>query len=250
MVNFLNFVKSHPLCSLIIGIITLCPLFLYLWQFHDGLSSNESAWSTFGTFVGGIYSPLFTFASVIVLVATLLEINQANRKTFELSQRNNIISDITVLTKLLDNSINKKLFIVASSRVEGMNSLGNAVLTKLSASKPNTEEDIWDASIQRFDNSSQDTFRDEMPILREIMLRIHNINDEELKEQAQAIFKAIIPNDDRFWLQCYTRRYDDKTKLLLEFWSPFSSIPPQLERLLQSSSNPMFVTTGKIMNRY
>lgn len=237
MVNLWKHVKSHPLISLLVIFITLSPLCLYFLNFHDGFSSNESAWSTFGTFIGGIYSPLFTFASVIVLVATLLEINQANRKTFEFAQRTNIISDITELTKLLDASINKKNFIVAAGRVEGMRSLCNAVLETLSSTKPNIDVDIWDTAARRFEGSSQGTFRDEIPIIREIMLRIHNIEDEELKEQAQAIFKAIIPNDDRFWLQCYIRRYDANTKLLLEMWRPFSSIPPSLEGLRNPHSN-------------
>jgi uncharacterized membrane protein len=229
--------RENKCKSLIIGLIiffiTAAPLIFYLWNFRHGLSEDANAWVVFGTYIGGVYGPVFTLTSVIVLVVTVVEINQSNRINIELSKNVNIISEIIELSKLLDNSLEKNKHLTHSGRNYTFEWFANAVQSKFIGNDPGSEEEIKDASILRFKDNDIDLFRDEMFILKEILLRIHNIDDEDLQERARAIFKGIIPNQERYWMACYVSRFHKDMKLLIALWPNFSVMPKYLYDLLQ-----------------
>lgn len=231
--SLVTFMKNNPIRSFVLALILLTPLFLYFFKFHNGLSSNETSWATFGTFIGGVYGPLFTFASVIVLVATLLEINESNRKNFEFSQNKNIINEIIELTKILDISLKNNIIFCTEGRLKNINWLNSIIKSRFAASPPSDEQEIWDASIDKFVNNEIELFSDQIHILREILIRIHNIEDSDLKESAQSIFKSMIPNYERFWLECFIHRFHKDIKLLIALWPSFSVLPHALYSLIE-----------------
>lgn len=232
-----NWYKQNKIISIFIGLaiigIIAAPLIAYLWNFRHGLSADANAWSVFGTYIGGVYSPVFTFASVIVLVITVIEINQSNRINIETSRSVNIISEVIELSKLLDQSLNRNKSLSAAGRTYTFEWFANAVQQQFIGNDPSSEEDIKQASISRFSDNDIDLFRDEMFILKEILLRIHLVEDQDLKERAQAIFKGIITNQERYWLECYVIRFHKDMKLLIALWPNFSVMPKYLYDLLQ-----------------
>lgn len=53
-------------------IILITPLVLYFYKFNEGLSSNDQAWSSFGSYFGGVSAALFSFASFISVLYGLI----------------------------------------------------------------------------------------------------------------------------------------------------------------------------------
>src|SRR5471030_1318683 len=67
-------------------IFLVIPLLTYFFKFRNPLSDNPQDWAAFGSYLGGVYSALFGFLSVLVLVATLREMRNANRHERENSE--------------------------------------------------------------------------------------------------------------------------------------------------------------------
>lgn len=62
--------------NLVFAAIAACavPLALWLWVFWTpSLSDNHARWSEFGSFLGGVLSPVLAFTSFLVLLATIHE---------------------------------------------------------------------------------------------------------------------------------------------------------------------------------
>lgn len=225
--------KKSFLIGFILFTLTISPLAIYLWNFRHGLSDDANAWVVFGTYMGGIYGPVFTFASVVVLVITVVEINQSNKLNIELTSSVSITAGIIEVSRLLDESLNKNSYLNVSGRDYTFKWFANAVQAHFINDAPSKEEQIKDASIERFKDKDIDILRDEMYILKEILLRIHFIEDNDLKERARAIFKGIIPNHERYWMECYVARFHKDIHALITSWSAFSVMPKYLFDLLQ-----------------
>ncbi|HGV9286785.1 TPA: hypothetical protein ACNOHR_002066, partial [Enterobacter hormaechei] len=93
--RIIQWIRTHKTLSTIITVLTsfifLTPLCLYFVNFHHALSSDPNKWSAFGSYIGGVYGPLATIISVVVLVITVIEINQSNRINITESKNNNHI---------------------------------------------------------------------------------------------------------------------------------------------------------------
>ncbi|BEO30092.1 MAG: hypothetical protein E7J62_12870 [Serratia marcescens] len=225
-------IRAHKIASLIAILITtlifLAPLLLYFYTFHYSLSSDPNKWSVFGSYFGGVYGPLATIISVIVLVITVIEINQSNRISITESKNNNHINDIVNLCEILDKRIDKNNLI--PNRNYQFESLSDIIRRKITNDVSLNEYDIWKESIRKFDNSEFPLFENESKIMEEILIRINSSETLELKERAKSIFYGIIPNNERFWLECYMHRFKSpEREPLIPSWGTFSQVPTHLK---------------------
>jgi|GEM_PF-1625116 len=224
-------VKAYPIWAILI-ISAFVPLIFYFKKFHGALSSDLAVWSTFGTYIGGVYGPIFTLASVLVLVKTLLEISNFNQKSLEQSQKSNSLAQTIKLIEIMDLAITKTS-IIGENREQNFKWLGDAVKERFKVNDPANETEVRDASVARFKDTDAGSLDDAMSILKEILTRINIAEDEELKASSMAAFRAMIPNNERYWLECFAERFHPDIKLLIKLWpSPFSILPPDLNRLI------------------
>lgn len=233
LTKFWLFIKDYKVISIIVVLLSILacsmPLILYGLTFKDFPSENSTDWASFGTYIGGIYGPIFTLLSVIVLVLTVIEINQSNNINNERLRASETISQIIELTNILNSSIDKNpLF---HDRNHTFNWLGDAVKMHFKEQAPHQEDVIWKCSIRRFKDI--EFLRDQVDIVKEIFIRIDDIETTELRNRAESIFKAMIPNDERFWLECFIRRFHKHLTPLIDEWKPFSVIPGSLSRLIE-----------------
>ncbi|MEQ9883717.1 hypothetical protein ABRP83_16300 [Pectobacterium brasiliense] len=224
---------THPRWSIFV-IISTIPICLYFWRFNSHLSYDPQIWSAFGTFIGGIYGPIFTLASVFVLVATLISINNFNVKTFKENQKANSLSQIIKLIEIMNLALDKKNKFLSNNRSYAFDWLFDAIIERCKYEHPSNEQELWDIATFRFEDTDIYTFHDEIAIFNEILLRINNADDEELKGSAIAAFRAIIRNDERFWLECFTKRFHNEKSLIIKLWpTPFCIMPAKLLSLIE-----------------
>ncbi|MNB71258.1 hypothetical protein D3C81_185910 [compost metagenome] len=234
--KIMQMVRSHKTLSTIITVIItllfLTPLYLYFDTFHYSLSSDPNKWSSFGSYIGGVYGPLATVISVIVLAITVIEINQSNRINITESKNNNHINGIIKLCEMLDNRIDKNSLI--KNRDYEFDFLNDTIRRKIKDENSLSEYDIWKESIRKLSNNEFILFENESEIMEEILLRINSSETLELKERAKSIFYGIIPNDERYWLECYMHRFKlPEWDPLLPGWGTFSKVPTVLKDLVE-----------------
>jgi len=93
----------------IISIIFICiSMGFYFGTFHNGMSEDYEAWSTFGTFIGGVLSPLFSFMS---LLAVLIVFSSERKEKKEIEKENIFFQYLNTL----DKSYNRIEFIKTDS---------------------------------------------------------------------------------------------------------------------------------------
>lgn len=209
-------------------LIALIPIALYFSIFNRSLSHDNQVWGAFGSFIGGVYSSLFGFASAIVLIVTLYEMRTFNRKQTEYQKREKILDDIKMLCELLTKSLNTNTFLVPS-RARFFEIITSQFAAYLTMYKPNDEEEIWNKAI-RYDDYVSGLFEEEIPIIKEIFFRLEFIVDTDLRDIAKLIIKSELPPLERFWIECYVRHYHSYAKSIFNNWPDFSQIPPRLSR--------------------
>lgn len=73
--------KSAAVVSIWLSIIAIFIVVgLYFFQFNDGLSHSSERWADFGSYVGGVLSPVFAFMAFALGLYTLNQTRQQNRR--------------------------------------------------------------------------------------------------------------------------------------------------------------------------
>lgn len=207
-------------------IIALIPIALYLSIFNHSLSHDNQTWGAFGSFIGGVYSSLFGFASAIILIITLYEMRSFNREQTEYQNREKTLDDIKMLCDLLGKSLNNNKF-THPSRQRFFEIITSQLAGFLSVNTPSDEEEVWNEAIQ-FEGYSFGFFEEEIPIVKEIFYRLKFIVDDDLKDIAKLLIKSELPPLERFWIECYIRKYHNYAKSIFDNWIDFSHIPTKI----------------------
>lgn len=212
--------------------ITYVPLKIYLEMFPGTLSKEKDTWSAFGTYIGGVYGPIFTLFSVIIYALTLFEINRTNTKTIKSNTFQNTTSEVLNLAKSMSSMIeNKKA--IKGDRNYFFEWIGSSTKTYFSSNgSPSSEDEINVIASNKFKEDERDLFRDELVILKMIISLVESADDSQNKERLKLAFMAIIPNRERYWLERFALRFDGDAYSELINWKDFSSMPNDLYRLI------------------
>ena len=60
------------ICSvLFVVVFIVAAIVIYRYKFNGGLASSSSEWSNFGTYIGGVFGPLISFVTLLVVLKTV-----------------------------------------------------------------------------------------------------------------------------------------------------------------------------------
>jgi hypothetical protein len=68
--------KSNLILIILSIVLFTCPFMLYFLVFNSGFSNDNNSWGNFGSYIGGLISSVFSFAS---LLAVLYSFNRSNK---------------------------------------------------------------------------------------------------------------------------------------------------------------------------
>ncbi|MET4858907.1 hypothetical protein [Morganella morganii] len=108
-------------------VFLLIPFILYFSVFNGSLSHQSSDWAAFGSFIGGLVSPILTFITVLVLVANLHE----SRKVSKINKEMVDIANKTALINKEAAEISKRTVDLAERQFQH-NTLDNKIKTAIS----------------------------------------------------------------------------------------------------------------------
>lgn len=222
---------------IVLGMLIICiPLVVYVVTFHGGLSKNSQDWGAFGSYLSGIYSSAFSFLSAIILIATLREMQRANkqeRENFVTQLANNEsdkkIHDVIMLSEMINKLIDNNQTI--DDRKALHHGLASQMDQKCRKFQVTEEHELYEAAIDLM-RDQRERFASEVHVLGQLAKKVASIEDEEVADTAKAIVKGLINDSYRFWLYCYAQVWNLEAKYHLKKWVGFCTIPDELERYL------------------
>jgi hypothetical protein len=100
--------KLQKILLIIISFICIIsPFILYINHFGATLSSNNSDWGNFGSFISGIYTPIISILTILILYKQLEQQNVFNKHEIEnkhiQKSSDNILHHSKLLLSIIDN---------------------------------------------------------------------------------------------------------------------------------------------------
>lgn len=225
----MNKIKILIYILLILCTITV-PIIMYSSYIPGEISHKNQDWAAFGSFVGGLYSAVFSFASVAILVYSLYLTQKNNREQLTLQQSEQTTSEFNMLLDILENQIkNKQIF-------SKNNSYNVFSLDKFYFKMAEYSCENGDITQQHFDKSvriiaseylkqrENGNYDDEISILKAIMYRIYNANSS-LLDAYKVVFNNKISSDARFFIRLYCLNTDPILEKYFTVWPDFVEIP-------------------------
>lgn len=224
-------------------IVTLTPLGLYFLKFHKNLSSDFNKWSAFGSYVGGIYGPIFTLLSLAVLVWTLFQMRSSQtqdkehfqiqldeqKRQLEEQQKQKSIDEIIMLINMIKIAIDNNPIVNDMKEFyrEHLSSLHENSLWR----KPKDIQDVWEISYNFM--KKEKFFDSEVHILGEVLERISQIQDPEIKKRIKIITKGLLPQQYRFLFKSYAFAQHPKAAQHLKTWPDFCHVPADFKNYIK-----------------
>lgn len=226
--DFIKYRNKHLLKSLIliVALISAVPTSLYFYKFHHGLSSNQSDWASFGSYIGGILGPIFSGLSLLVLAVTYYNTKEANNKNIDLAIAEKNIKTIQDMSKKIkENLLSKNYYSTMygdSNFVSYIGKLKSLLSAQIGMQFYQNEGMYWKDYMDYFKNSKID-LSDEMNIFIESFRIIDNSKDD--KAILRSIFNSTVSKEMRFLLCLYGLNNIAEFEDLCSKWSGFKAIP-------------------------
>lgn len=116
----LNLILLFGIFSIMVLFIPLIPYFII---FNGELSNNPNDWSSFGSYYGGIVTPILTFITIIFIIMNL---NNQKEQQIEESQKSRFMMLVSNIYSLLNlkQSIIEKIEVPINIRFDTYNNIG------------------------------------------------------------------------------------------------------------------------------
>ena len=241
----MNKIKNSIYALLILCVITV-PIIMYSHYIPGEISHKNQDWAAFGTFIGGLYSAVFSFASVAILVYSLYLTQKNNREQLILQRSEQTTSEFNMLLNILENQINRKPIFSKN------NSDNTTILNRLyfdmamysyknsDITRQNLDKSVWIIASKFFKSRENGNYDDEISILKAIMYRIYNAN-KSLLDAYKVVFNNKISSDARFLIRLYSLNTDPILEQYFTVWPDFVEIP----EILAGYINDHLVANGK-----
>ncbi|QUM84594.1 hypothetical protein [Moritella sp. 28] len=210
---------------------------LYVYKFGFGLWDDHEDWAFLGAFFGGIFGPIFTLASVYLLVLTLNETKKSNAEQVDLIKKQHFEESFLNIINSIKLSLESKNLV----NPENQNSKDNDfftnatlwVVTKFKIGKDtDIYEDAWNTA-SSFISNHQGQFDTEMFLLQPLLLKLRNLSDDD-REYYYTLIKGMITNDQRFWLEVYAEVWSLEIRYILRDFQRFSELPKKVKEHIDS----------------
>lgn len=221
--------KYFIIFIVVVVILTVAPLITYGLNFPYPLSTKNSDWGDFGSFIGGLSGSLFSFLSLVIVLISLYLTQENGRKQLELQRSEQNTTEFNLLLDVFLDGANTVFQQLFTSRVgETPSRLFQKIgryayhYNKLTPSNfnekimPVASDLIYDLYPGRLDN--------EVKLLSAILYRIHN-SPKSLSEAYKIILISKLPNDYRFFIKAYTHKFSLDIFRELSKWDDFAFLP-------------------------
>ncbi|MGC1034468.1 hypothetical protein [Pantoea agglomerans] len=189
------------------------PAYKFYQTFHSyEFSTNNQDWANAGSFFGGMYSAIFSFASILILSVTLVLTKKYNNKQLEILNTSHRIS---IFTSLFDKLMNKMDSINyyemgIYSENDYFRECENELLADWASIRKNNNHEIDAGSLLELSRNifnrdwyeKNNPYYDVILITRELLI-MFNLATEAEKSFFLAYMEANSSTRRLWWLFCY-----------------------------------------------
>lgn len=235
---------------LLVSLISLLPSALYFLIFNtntprkyiisiSNISTKNSDWGDFGSYIGGMYSAFFAFASLCAVLYSLY-LSQQNYseqtkllKSEQTSKEFHLILD--KIKEKFTSKIYKNLNNVRVEKVDFYKEINGLLSNELIFINLNSLNDKKKELIKhgyvllRF--GVKTSFTDEIKLLI-YLLEIIERAPIQLSNAFKIIFETTIDNSDRFYLEIIARSESPRASKILDQWEGFSELPEKIDKVI------------------
>jgi hypothetical protein len=205
------------------------PAYKYFEKLGSGLSGKNADWAAFGSYIGGVYSSIFSFFSVVILSFTLYFTQKNNSEQIKLIKQDGTLKEFSLLMENLLHHLSSEKNFPVIMRNE------NNFIYRLSSDV--YEEMLSDPSIN-FDTALKkhitenlnSLYNDEAKIITKLDSTILML-PKDLHDTYRTIFKTKISNERRFILKKYMEYFNFDVKGSMISENDFCDMPKELAEL-------------------
>lgn len=224
-----TFLKEKYGRILFLLLIISSPIIIYSIKFHSlPFSDKTQDWIGFSSYLGGVYSSFFGFASTVILCLTLYFTIRNNNAQLELLKKESaitlFISHVQALNEKLDKRDNKlhfaQAYISSPSNVTEeryIEELQKRYNMNFSIERQNIPEGVPSPFQITFDTLTDFRVRypQEITSLLNILLMIEIAQDKELKKELIRLFHSLTYRDRTFWIVMYAYHVNEEAKQII-----------------------------------
>lgn len=130
-----NQIVKAQIITLVICLILMLPIIIYIKTFGAHITNNHSRWAEMGSAMSGIYTPILTVLTLIVLSFQVKLQGQLNEHTFDQSYIQDARSDVHFYLEQLVREVELKLSDDINIRASIINAFGYIPYSELQRSE-------------------------------------------------------------------------------------------------------------------
>lgn len=219
--------KQYFTIALLFGLACLLVSLLpWIYVFHSfPISKNTSNWSDFGSYIGGIISPILSFASIVFVLITIKKTQENHAEQIELIKNEQAYTKFTDLSRYLIDIINQSWL----ANEEVINSVLSEIRTSVIVSSifednmPQNEKNrLIIVAIYEKIVSMQDRNIDEVTtVIRTLNMYIAMSTDDDKKLMCNTIEFRLTKKQRFFIFYLMNRTHKEEVKYMLRTWPTF-----------------------------
>lgn len=231
--------RSKIIIGILLFFIAISPILSYGLKFGfniKNISGQNANWAAFGSFIGGIYSSIFSFASVLILSITLYLTRENNKEQIRLIKQESTIKDFNLLVEQLLNHFSspKKYTLRIRDEENFLHKFDADIRSNLNIYQTSSFEDIVEQHIRTHTNG---LYNEEANIMINLASIFEMIPDD-LRSVYKTVFNSKISNDRRFLLKTYMKTFKFDISNTFIDKSDFCETPQNLRELEEQCDRP------------
>ncbi|WP_272657077.1 MULTISPECIES: hypothetical protein [unclassified Providencia] len=221
--KFNNILKTILIAMVII--LFLSPIAFYIYFFHEfGISSTNSNWGSFGSYLSGIFSlftAVFTFLSVIILINTFKKTIEFNQIQIKIAQEESELNNFNFIINLIHKNIKENSTLTKENNYDGEEVMNNkfSSVIPFAIQKSNTNPignfnpRLYSAMVNDVDLRSNinkyaksyvaitdySYLNHIYPLVKSLCIKLVNCKDPNQKSMLEDILKSAIDENILFW---------------------------------------------------
>ncbi|MBH3056981.1 hypothetical protein I5M82_15615 [Serratia marcescens] len=194
--------------------ILFIPSLAFIAKFHSlPFSEKTQDWSSFGSYIGGVYSSLFGFLTTIVICTTLYFTIKFNQQQINHLRRQHHSSLMNIYASNLNEKLNNKKYKIYHPDSGKLIEIEESVFLAYAKKRFNQNFDIDSinnkkephmlSSGEKTANELKLSYHNEIANLNMILELIDTCPDKESRQQLINQLHAVTHRDRMFWLMIY-----------------------------------------------
>ncbi|GKV97295.1 hypothetical protein PEC301653_03410 [Pectobacterium carotovorum subsp. carotovorum] len=244
-----NLTNKKTIISIVSALVILAvPIILYVLNMSGEFSQKNDDWGYFGSYIGGVYSVILSFLSLIAILYFNYESRKINKEQMSILSSEQFTREFTLLLRELNSAIDKKTIADTNGneiKIEEWFDRKKRSIIKntkhyniVNYDDNNQIDEICKSETKSFLMNYHTTELKQEAILCFAILKIIHTAPPSFADAYKIIFENRIDNTWRFLLEAQLKHQIEESVSIFKNWPDFSQTPNDLLRVAKANLAP------------